>query len=345
MAGKTYGLIAAVVVVCILCVPGLASADTVNQIIKPDAYNSAHDNNAEILLNSKGSVDTDGFLNVGDVIIGAINFNQLNSSTANLGGLTGNSQWSGVFALEVKDLRNVSGAGTYAEKADIIFGAWSGLDAFLNNSSTGLDIDSSTSGIQNPDGPSVASGTIGRLWENSTSTVDFETALGGGWKQNLATAATGSFYWDLGFASPSDASHWDTTTSSIVSDNGEGWVVLQGQTYLKYLQNQNDGTTFTKSNFGMSLLQQGTSAYGIQAINDWTDGGLIGATVGDTVDVIGSSTVKGALNNVGNAGFWAKSSTDMNFYATPLPAAVLPGLLLLLGLSAVQYRRRRRYSF
>jgi hypothetical protein len=333
--------LAAAALIMMFVLAGAAKADTVNSFLKRGDnpltdLNEGDDNNAEYLLvdDDGGDGSRTGYLDIGDVLVGAIDINTLNSTSANLGGSTGNHQWTAVFALEVKDLRNVTTVGG-VEFADIVFGAYSGFSTFLGNLNGG-------SGPS--DNPSVNSGTIARFWTNSTSTTDFLTDNSDP-DVNVATAATGSFYWDIGFADESAASHWDSTANGgaggIVSDNGEGWVVFGGQTNVGALAGASAGTKYTESNFGLNVLKNdlGPGLYD----QYWTvlNAFQIGATAGDGVQIIGSSTVKGGAGTVATAGFQAASDSTFTFLAAPLPTAVFPGIGLLLGLGVVRSRRRR----
>lgn len=337
MTGIRKWPLAAAALMAVLVLAGAAQADTVNSFLRYDGVvNRASDNNAEYLLVDR---DGDGFLDIGDVLVGAFDMNTLNSTPANLGGSTGNHQWSGVFALEVKDLRNISNAGAANETADIIFGAYSGFATYL----------ASLNGGAGPsDNPALPTNTIARFWTNPNSTTDFTTNIGGGAADpddNVATAATGEYYWDLGFADPSSASHWDPTANGgaggIVSTNGEGWVALGGGTNVGLLTSADSDTTLGTGNFGVSIL--GNDLGPMTTPRTWSilSAGLIGASIGAQVDVIGSSTVRGSDGVEEVAGFLAGSETNFGFLAVPLPAAAWPGIALLVGLGLARMRRRK----
>lgn len=337
MTGIRKWPLAAAAIMAMLVLAGAAQADTVNSFLRFDGVtNKASDNNAEYLL-----VDNNrsGFLDIGDVIVGAFDINSLNDTGANLGGATGNHQWSGVFALEVKDLRNFTNAGTAIERADIIFGVYDDFDLYL---------DSLNGGSGPSDNPAVPTGTIARFWTNSTSTSNFDTNIGGGAADpddNVATAATGSYYWDLGFGDESSASHWDATANGgaggIVSSNGEGWVALNGGTNIAALTGVDSGTTLGTGNFGVSILGNSLGPIVIESTWSIFNAGVIGATAGQKVDVIGSSTVRGSDGVEEVAGFQASSDTNFTFLAVPLPTAAWPGIALLLGMGIARMRRRK----
>ena len=60
--------------------------------------NNVSDDAAQYLLRDGNS---NGLLDEGDVIRGYVNFHALNSTGANLGGLTGNNEFTGIFQLKV----------------------------------------------------------------------------------------------------------------------------------------------------------------------------------------------------------------------------------------------------
>jgi hypothetical protein len=306
--------------------------------------NNASDNNAEYLLidsdgtgNSTLDATRVGFLDKGDVIVGAIDINTLTQTGAGIGGMSGNDQWTGVFALEVKDIFGVSFAGTAIETGNIIFGAWSGFEAWI----AALPGGAPAAPAASPTGDMLA-----RLWTNSTITSDFTTD-NSDYRVNIATAATGTWFWDLGFTDSSKASHM-VAGPGILSTNGEGWTSIGGGTAWSTLFADSTGSAFGIGNFALSVLQQADFVpYIVQSTLPGGTAAKLGATAGTLVDIIGSSTVKGAggnvPGNVGDAGFQASSNTDFSFlaYAVPVPGAVWMGLMMLGGLGAMRTFRRK----
>jgi hypothetical protein len=320
--GRLLILSLAVAACGLIAFTGTAQAGTVNSLMNRNDSNSASDNNAEYLIVDQ---DSDGRLDPGDVIVGAIDINTLNSTSANLGGFTPNDQWSGVFALQVRDIINFnSSTGT----GDILFQPWSGFSGFLATLNAG-------SGPS--DNPTVPTGTIVRLWTNSSATSNFVS--GGSYLASISTAASGSYFWDLGFADPTSASHVDS--GSIVSDNGEGWVARNGGIEIAGLVTQSTQDTFGTGNFALSLLGRGAGlGLGETPLSSGL-AGLLGATFGDTAHVTGSSTIRGSKGAEANGGFHAGSDTNFGFVALPLPGAALSGIAMLLGLGFIQHRRRK----
>lgn len=317
----------------------VASADaaTVGSLIQP-GDNFASDNNAEWLAVDQ---DGDGQLDKGDVIRGAIDINTLNDTNANVGGSTGNHQWAGVFSLRVRDIINFNAV---TQTGDIIFEPDPGFAAWVAT----LDTDRNTAGQQAPAGPSIATNTIARLWTNATATTNFTSNFTGSPTTNVGTAAVGTFFWDLGFKNPTAASHavdtnGDATLDTVVSDNGEGWVAQNGGINIAFLKTATSSTTYAPGNFGLTVLQKGGDGDFTLLLQEWTlaTAFKIGADVGDKVEIIGSSTVRGAKNFEANAGFQAGSDTNFTFLAIPLPTAAWPGLGLLFGLGLFRLRRRK----
>ena len=348
---KTKGILATAFA-CLVIGMGAVAADAANvNSFLQTGPNAASDQNAEYQLID---LNSNGLLDRGDVIVGGIDFNTLNSGSANLGGTTGNDQWTGVFGVKIRDIVNRSANLLFG---DVIFEPWGGLDAYINGGAfdsglgltvySGLDTDPVTPGVQLPTGPAVAAGTMARMWTNPSSTTDFNSPLVGSPDANVGLVADGAFYWDIGFAAPGLASQ-HTGGGTITSFNGEGWVALNGGTNLKALATVDSGVTYNPGNFGVNVLQtggQGTAVDNRMLTSSWTifDSFQIGATPGQTVEIKGSSTVRGSLGFEANAGFDAGSNTDFSFNLAPvpLPGAAWMGIAMLVGLGAVRIRRRK----
>jgi hypothetical protein len=332
-SGRLLILTVAVAALGMMAFAGAAQAASVNSLITygSDNANAASDNNAEYLWIDN---DGDGRLDADDVIIGAIDVNTLNSTSANVGGSSGNDQWAGVFALQVRAIINISNANTATETGDIVFQPWGGFSAFL----------ASLNGGSGPsDNPALPTGTIVRLWTNSTITSNFTDENNDGTDtafESVATAATGSYYWDLGFSDSSAASH--VSGGVIVSSNGEGWVARNGGTNIVGLMTEASDNTLGIGNFAMSLLGRGLGPdVGYRTLSA-TRIGILGGSTGDSAQVSGTSTVRGAADGEDDGGFHAGSDTNFGFVAVPLPGAALSGIAMLLGLGFVQVRRRRK---
>lgn len=340
---RTMTLVAAAV---LLMFTATASAATVNSLINtggsdPSDMNYADDLNIEYLATDGGTVGT---LDVGDVIRGAINFHELWSgspSGSNLGGSTGNSQWAGVFSIKVRDILNIHTDAGGTLRGDIIFEADPGFAAWVPS----LDIDGLGT---SPDGPAVAAGSVARLWETPPPPT-IGLASTGSPDDSVANFAQGDFYWDIGFADGSAASHRDagadtilgTADDIIVSTNGEGWVSRAGGLVVSGIT-LGPADEVGASLFALAVLQSGLNPEITPHKLTTSEIGALGATVGDVAQITGSSTVSGPTTDQAAQGFDLSSGTRIAFLAVPLPAAIWPGAVLLLGFGAVRRRRRRR---
>lgn len=86
--------------------------------------NQASDEDREFLIDN--IVTLPGQVDVGDALRGHINFNTVNSSGANLGGITGNDEFTGIFQTIVTNIIPIPGSGGLAQVTlapDPAFGA------------------------------------------------------------------------------------------------------------------------------------------------------------------------------------------------------------------------------
>lgn len=329
MVGKTIGLYCVLAALMMLAIAGNAQAGSVGSqmILDGTTTNIASDESVEYLVDAATS-GTANVIDVGDILRGAINMNTLNSSGANLGGSTGNNQWTGVFSIKVTGIASLGG-GQYR----LTFGPDAGFASWLAT----LDVDTGTAGVQAPNGPSLATGTMIRMWESTTSTVDFTGSSSA--DVNIATAATGSFFWDLGFTpSPSGETSMDGS-GNLSATEAEGWV---GTGAIALDPTLESSASFGNSNFLLSLLQNGlgpdikpkklsntlAASFGLDPTKTWY------------ADFSGSVNVRGPGDAINN-GFDLTDNAQFQFLAVPVPAAAWTGLMMLLGLGAVRIRRRR----
>ena len=99
MPGKTTQLLVAAIA-CAVMLATPTSAAPISDLMYLDGatLNLASDNDAqELFFDANG----DGSLAPGDVIRGAMVVNTLNSTGANLGGATGNNEWTAVYSVQV----------------------------------------------------------------------------------------------------------------------------------------------------------------------------------------------------------------------------------------------------
>ncbi len=277
--------------------------------------NEASDENAEILAvdgNQNGSLD------VGDVVQGVFNMNTLNSTGANLGGTTGNSEWSGIFRLKV------TGKIDNGDDFTFTFGPDSGFtqaDTALGTSGNSLN-------------------AMALMWDDTTPDADFRTDVA----TAESTASNGDFFWALGFDDASAASHVES--GSVVSDNGEGWVGTGGEEFTA-AAGVSPGNVIGLANFAVHRVDSTGLANNLQPLTEQELGaflaGVLGADATDTADVLGSSELRGADGQLRTAGFDAGSNTNFTAVTVPTPTAASAGLMLL-GLAMFRRRRNRRIA-
>src|SRR5262245_38181788 len=84
-----------------------ADAASVSSFIH-SGFNFASDEDREYLID-RVNTGIKGQIDVGDSIRGVLNMNTLNTTGANLGGTTGNNEWTGVFQLLVTGKQSIGG--------------------------------------------------------------------------------------------------------------------------------------------------------------------------------------------------------------------------------------------
>jgi hypothetical protein len=322
---------------------GAAQAGSLSDYINDAGVESADDDNYEYIY-SDGSIA--GVLEVGDVLVGCLDVNKLNGHSM---ALEDGLQWTGIFAIEVAGIVNgadnlkwdatqnkfVAGTDGVIDTGDIVFKAYGGFGSYL--SSIGVD----DSGIA-----AVNTDVLIRMYLNDSSPYASPTA-GSDQDDAIATFANGNWFWDLGFADPTKASH--ISGGNIVSDNGEGWVALAddspgnvGNLLFGTGSQLRSGDEVGTGNFAVNRLAYGLGSWTLNPIL-LSDAKVLalGATAGDSAEFVGQSQVSGAEGDFADQGFDVTSSTQFNFDVVPLPAAVWPGMMMLFGLGAWTIRRRK----
>jgi hypothetical protein len=154
-----------------------------------------------------------GQIDVGDSIRGMFNFNTLNSGAANVGGLTGNNEWTGVF--QVQALTKVAlGGGLYS----FTFGADPAFAANLCGGAAGcasgfvpgpgamfVFFEGSPNNVaQDFDDPAPATPPAGPDdgAPGSPNPADVGTGLTATEEAFIATGTDGTWFWTLGFSGP-----------------------------------------------------------------------------------------------------------------------------------------------
>jgi len=98
---KLIGMFLIAVMVIGVGLVSQSSAYTVMSVIEPGP-NQASDEDREYLIDR--TLDGIGVLSVGDSLRGSININTINSAGANLGGVTGGNELTGVFQVMVTSI-------------------------------------------------------------------------------------------------------------------------------------------------------------------------------------------------------------------------------------------------
>ena len=308
MRGKIF--IAVVSVWCVAAIAAPAHAASVGSLMYTDGatLNLASDNDAQRL---QVDLNQNGLLDPGDVMRGVIDINTLNSTPANLGGTTGNNEWTALF--EIVCIGKVqTGPATWSFR----FAPSMGFPGWL----AALD----------PFAPPAPAGTMVRFYEDSTPDADFTMSLA------VAYDTAGPSF--VGGPVPTASVFWDLGFQGVL---GEGWVGA-GSDAIAMAPIINPGTVVGNSNFALSLLAN-PSGYGVvPQPMDVATAAILGLPPGTPADLIGSSAVRGALQSTAGAGFHLDSDANLTFLAVPLPAAVYPGMVMLGLLGIGSYRRWRR---
>ncbi len=369
---KTLGIMTILAIAGSLTFAGAAKAASIESLIVADGVtiNTGDDKSGEYLVDD-GDPLNPGFINIGSIVRGAINIDTLTSDVDHTLANGTNNQWSAVFSLEVKEVVNLtdvngsvvdpdgsiaSGEGLSGDETgfdgdefgDIIFGPDATFGAYL----AGLAGTAALPG--GPSGPAVAAGTMVRFWQNPTKTFDRtgdQTTVPiqpDRVDENIATHATGSFFWDLGFTdtSATGASNDLDDDGVITSGNGEGWVARNGGLALTALAGVDPGQFIGLGEFSVRNLQGAFFGNIIERVIPTLPPGtslaaVLGTAPGATGQFFGNSSVEGASGAVADAGFDASNSSAFTFVAVPTPAAAGPGLALIGALGLLRRRRQQ----
>jgi len=308
VAALTWGAGAQGATVANLLTPGITPAGQVNTI---------HDVTLEYL---QTDLNSNGLLDVGDVIAGYINFGQiLVPAQVGLGipsGALNNDELTGMFQIKVTGKTAVTGGFSFTFGPDPNFmgqGAGGGAMAALYSQGPGLGNGPANSNLTT---------TITRAGAQSEST-------------------DGALFWLLGFKNPSAASH--LVGSNVVSNDGEGWTAIGGDAIN--LLSVSPGTQVGKANFTVNVLPSAGIGNSLNLKPQTLDPItllLLGGSAGQTAQIVGSSTISGTRNLTGQ--FAADATTDITILlapTVPLPSAFWGGLVLLSGVGLMEWKRRR----
>lgn len=284
------------------------------------SVNAIHDLDLEYL---KTDINSNGKLDVGDVIAGYINFGSISKPVnIGLGTLSGgaNDQLTAYFQVKVQDKFSLGGGQfqfTFAPDAALTTLGGQALPA-----GTMIVVYTAGSGVGS--GSATAS-NIG----NSTTIAQAD-----------AGTITGKRFLSIGFASPASASHM--VGSVLTSSNGEGWTGVGVDNFS--FGGVSSGTALGSVELGLTRLSDiNAIANNVGLVPqplDAVTAGLLGGTTSQKVQFIGSSTLLGTFNTTGQ--FAADSQSNITFAAAvPIPTAALMGLPLLAAMGGVAALRRR----
>lgn len=247
-----------------------------------------------------------GQLDVGDSMRGSINFNTLNSGSANLGGLTGNNEFSGVFQIMAANIDTVSGQITWVP--DPTFGYGAGAVAAMYEDSTpdyAADFDDpSPAAVPVTVPPNTDDGTPPA---SSPSTADVSVGPYVVEEAFIATATDGIHRMSIGY----------------LGLPGEGMlgVALPGALNVLHFFNFTSGSTLGSANLALNLLWMDSAWDALLDIHRTTT-----SVFGGTTDFAMSQSLRGVSDF--NTVFEISSNTNVSFDATVIPE---PTTMLLLG--------------
>jgi hypothetical protein len=296
--------------------------------------NQASDENREYLIDNVFTAV--GQLDVGDSFRGHININTLNSGSANVGGLTGNEELSGVFqvmAQQVIPNPLVPGVVDIVWGPDPAFEAVWGvgaIGAFFSDPTPDYTADfndpaPATAPPADPDADPtlpIDDGTVGPRTV-APSSADVSTGLNVTEEAFIATATDGTHRFTLGYTYYGPDGIPGTADDGTLAP-GEGGLTLGGIGNVLQAFLFSSGVAFGTTNFGLNLLWIDPAYDAAIDINRVTASGVLFNP--GLVDFALSQQIRGVADL--DTAFELSSNTNISFDVTVVPE---PASMFLLG--------------
>jgi len=295
LSNTLKGSVYLAILLFVSCLSVSATAGDVLSLIT-EGPNHASDDNREYLIdrnlgqtgdwdndaNTPNTVAAPGQIDVGDSLRAHLDINTVNSTSANVGGISGNDEWSGVAQIKVTDKVRIFVGPDGLDNTDddsylLTFAPDPAFEADLGGGQTAA-----------PVGFSPGAGAMVVMFEDATNDAAFDfddpaPALppagpdDGAAPQTvppssadvsvgpyaveeafIATAANGNHFWTLGFAGPDGL---PMSGDEASPGPGEGWVSQAGDRVLPFF-NVSTGVLGGNFNGGLSRLFNGNAGLG-----------------------------------------------------------------------------------